>query len=95
MDDSRETFLNGVLALSDAMRAVHLHPNKMTVVLSEKDGLALEHMLTREQYLVVSAASDPRYSTPKADKHIREFKIAGITFQYRVKPFILPSGEII
>lgn len=95
MDDARETFMNGVLAFAHAMKAIHLHPDQMTVVLPEKDGIALEHHLTQEQCLVVSGAHDPRYSTPKADKHVREFKVAGVTFQYRTKPFILPSGEIV
>jgi hypothetical protein len=81
--------------LSHAMRENNLHPDKMTITLSEDDGRAMEHILTREQRLVISGAFDPRYSTRKADGHIREFKLCGVTFQYRTRPFMLPSGKVV
>lgn len=93
--DAREEFLSGVLAFENALRSINFRAEDVTVLLSEKNGRALEHILTRDQYLFASAQRDDRYSTPKADKHIREFQVAGLKFQYRVKPIKLPSGDII
>lgn len=95
MADYREEFLNGVLAFSDAMRANNLTVSDMTITVSEKDGRRMEHMLTQRDMFVISAQSDPRYSTGKADKHLREFMIAGVRFQYKTKPYLMPNGDII
>jgi len=93
--DDRELFLNGVLAFSDVFRSLNMDVGAVTVVVSERDGRTMEHILTQKDNMVASALYDDRYSTPKADRTIREFKIAGVTFQYRVKPFMLPNGDVI
>lgn len=95
MLDGRERILDAVLALSHAMRENSMHPDKMTISLSEEDGRAMEHILTQKERLVISGAYDTRYSTRKADGHLREFKLCGVTFQYRTRPFMLPSGEVV
>lgn len=51
--------------------------------------------MLRSDRFVVSAACDPRLSRPKADRNIREFEIAGVKVQYRTKPFLLPSGDVL
>lgn len=87
--------MHGFLALRDAMASCGLDPDKATVVVSEKDGQRMEHMMLRSDRFVVSAACDPRLSRPKADRNIREFEIAGVKVQYRTKPFLLPSGDVL
>jgi len=48
--DAREEFLSGVLAFENALRSINFRAEDVTVLLSEKDGRALEHILTRDQY---------------------------------------------
>lgn len=93
--DDREEFLSGVLAFSDAMRACNLNVESMTIVLSEDDGRRLEHILTQMNHMLISTSNDPRYSMPKADRTVREFKIAGVKFQYRPKLFKTPNGDVL
>lgn len=95
MRDDREEFLNGVMAFSMAMRGVNLDPEKATIILSEEDGIRLEHILTQMNHMLISTSSDPRYSQPKADRTVREFKVGGVKFQYRPKLFKLPNGDVL
>lgn len=95
MRDDREEFLNGVLAFSDAMRCVNLNPETVTIVVSEEDGRRLEHILTQMNTMLISTSNDPRYSQPKADRTVREFKVAGVRFQYRPKLFKMPNGDVL
>lgn len=91
----REHFLDGVLAFSYTLRALNMEPGDITIVLSENDGRRLEHILTEMNQMVISANNDPRYSSPKADRTVREFMVAGIRFQYRPKLFKLPNGDVL
>lgn len=95
MIDDREEFLNGVLAFSRAMRSVGLNPQDVTVVLSEKDGRTMEHILTQRAHILLLELVDDRFSSAAADNHIREFRVAGVKFQYRCRPFMLPSGKVV
>lgn len=95
MTEPREHFLDGIMAFRHAMKSINMEPSKMTVIISEEDGRKLEHYLTRLNQFTISPHNDPRYSTPKADKHIREFEVCGVKFQYRTKPFMMPSGDIL
>lgn len=95
MRDDREEFLSGVLAFSDAMRCVNLNPEAVTIILSEDDGCRLEHILTQMNTMLISTSHDPRYSQPKADRTVREFRVAGVKFQYRPKLFKMPNGDVV
>ena len=77
------------------MRACNLNVESMTIVLSEDDGRRLEHILTQMNHMLISTSNDPRYSMPKADRTVREFKIAGVKFQYRPKLFKTPNGDVL
>lgn len=68
--DTREEFLNGVLAFSQALRSVNLNPNDALVQLSEDDGRRLEHILTQLDMFTISP------------QHVRGFRVAGIKFWY-------------
>lgn len=93
MDEEREEFLNGVLAFSDAMRSVRIDPQALSIVLSEEDGRRLEHILTRNNMMVMTERTDPRYSQP-AEDGTREMQVAGVKFVYRAKLWKFPSGAI-
>lgn len=95
MKEARETFLDGCIKLGHMLDDVNIDPNDVVIVLTEKDGRRLEHLLTQLDHMIISTDSDPRYSTRKADGHVREFKVAGIKFQYRPKLYKLPSGDVI
>lgn len=95
MRDEREEFLNGVLEFKSAMRCVNLDPEAATIILREEDGIRLEHILTQMNHMLISTSNDPRYSQPKADRTVREFKVAGVKFQYRPRLFKMPSGDVL
>jgi hypothetical protein len=65
-------FLNGVLALTNGLRACNLDPN-VTVLLSEDDGRKLEFLLAQ--------AVGPLLSNTQVGAD-REFVVMGVKFKY-------------
>jgi hypothetical protein len=93
--DALDEFTKGILALREGFAAANIDMEKVSIQISERDGMRLEHLFTQRNEFTVSEWNDPRYSKPKADNMVREFQIAGIKFWYRNKPYITPSGAIL